>query len=248
MRRDADGIASDPIASNSTSPSSPNGATRRPARCRAASSRCSPSARVDVAPKLVLSTSLRWSYLNPPNAPSRSSRACAEGVTVVMAGERSPRSALDRLTMEQGCATLFGTGASCSTTPRQDRYLGAVLRAERTVRAAAMMCLSISRPTGQPSASGTGFIRYVIDPFQREAFAESRATGGASSPSAAAGSSAISFPTRAPTTSPGGSSPSTAWPPTKPTEHGSRPTPRAPQLPLQQGFILSEERTFLEAV
>ena len=44
LRRDADGIAADlDRLYRALSRSSPSGATRRPARCRAASSRCSPS-------------------------------------------------------------------------------------------------------------------------------------------------------------------------------------------------------------
>ena len=66
----------------------------------------------------------------------------------------------------------------------------------------------------------TCVIRYEIDPFQREAFREYATTWGRTIRGGAGTSSATSFRMKAPTTSPGVSSRSTASRRTRPTAPG----------------------------
>jgi hypothetical protein len=117
---------------------------------------------------------------------------------------------------------------------------GMVRRAKRTIADA--------RPRAYRPMTITCFIRYRIDPFQRDAFAHTRAAGSRSSRAAAA-TSRLFLRTRARTTSPGASSRSRA--------SRVRGLPRAPEgdaaaprrnfaFARDKRFILSEERTFLE--
>ena len=99
----------------------------------------------------------------------------------------------------------------------------------------------------------TCFIRYQIDPFQREAFAQyARALGGGSSRAAAATCVGYFLPHEGTN--------DVAWGAHRvrqprrvrePTARASRPTRRAARTSPSRrssGFILREERTFLEAV
>jgi len=94
------------------------------------------------------------------------------------------------------------------------------------------------------------FIRYEIDPFQREAFAEYAARWGRIIPRCGGHCWVISCPTRVPVTLPGAWSPFPVWPPMKyRTRLKTDPEGRANfAFAQERRFIRGEDRTFVEAV
>ena len=98
----------------------------------------------------------------------------------------------------------------------------------------------------------TCFIRYRIDPFQREQFRQYAENWGRIIPRCGGEPDRLFSPaTKAPTTRRGGWSPSPAWPRTKRIARALRTDPESRAnfaLAQEQRFILREERTFTEAV